>query len=174
MNKCFLTLIATVSLSTAAAAQEPSDWWQNLREHKSEPPGLLWRKSDPPVIAEGTPPSGRVDLKGGSFAAGIGYVWGHGTLNYGARNYKVTLSGLSAVNVGAATISATGEVYHLTQLQDFAGSYDAVSAGATIGAGGSMAYLKNEHGVVIRLHSSTTGLQFNLDVSGVKIELQSK
>jgi hypothetical protein len=96
-----------------------------------------------------------VDLKGGSFAAGIGYVWGHGTLTYGDKKYNVTLSGLSAVNVGAAAISATGEVYHLTRLQDFAGGYEAVAAGATIGRGGSLAYLKNEHGVVIKLHSST-------------------
>ena len=87
-----------------------------------------------------------MDLKGGSFAAGIGYVWGHGTLTYGDKNYNVTLSGLSAVNVGAAAISATGEVYRLTQLQDFEGGYGALTAGATIGGGGSVAYLKNEHG----------------------------
>lgn len=173
MNKHW-SLIATVLLFTAAAAQEPSDWYQNLQSHRSEPPGLLWHRSDPPVIAEGTPASGAVTLSGGSIAAGVGYVWGSGTLNYGDRNYNIELSGLSAVDVGAAKIAATGEVYNLTKLQDFGGRYAAVTAGATIGGGGSVAYLKNEHNVVIRLHSSTAGLQFSLSVEGVNIELSGK
>jgi hypothetical protein len=37
-----------------------------------------------------------------------------------------------------------------------------------------VAYLKNEHDVVIRLHSSTAGLQFSLSVEGVEIEMSGK
>ncbi len=168
------SLIATVMLFTTASAQEPSDWYQNLEGHKSEPPGLLWHKSDPPVVAEDTPASGSVTLSGGSIAAGIGYVWGYGTLNYADNNYNIWLSGISAVDVGAAKIAATGEVFNLTKLEDFEGRYAAVTAGATIGGGGSVAYLKNEHGVVIRLHSTTAGLQFKLSIDGVNIELRGK
>ena len=105
---------------------------------------------------------------------GVGYVLASGTLNYGDRNYNIKLSGLSGVDVGAAKFAATGEVYNLTKLQDFGGRYAAVTAGATIGGGGSVAYLKNEHDDVIRLHSSTAGLQFSLSVEGVEIEMSGK
>jgi hypothetical protein len=77
------------------------------------------------------------------------------------------------VDVGAAKISATGEVTHLTSLSDFAGIYTAWSAGATVGGGGSAVYMKNEHGVVIKLLSATQGLRFNLSGNGVKVQLQS-
>jgi hypothetical protein len=164
----------TVLLCTASLAGEPSDWYQNLRRHKSVPPGLLWHESDPAIIPAGTPPSAAVTLNGGSVAAGVGYVWGHGTLSYGDKHFNFKLSGLSAIDVGSAKISAAGEVYKLTNVGDFSGEYAAVSAGATIGGGRSVAYLKNKRGVVIRLHSSTAGLRFNLSVDGVNIELSGE
>ena len=39
-------------------------------------------------------------------------------------------------------------------------------------SGGSVAYLKNEKGVVIKLHSQTGGLRFNLSANGMHITLQ--
>ena len=42
------------------------------------------------------------------------------------------------------------------------GTSKTVTAGMTIIEGGSVAYLKNEKGVVIKLHSQTGGLRFNL------------
>ncbi len=50
----------------------------------------------------------------------------------------------------------------------------AVTAGATVGGGATVAYLKNEHGVVIKLHSTTVGLRFTLSADGVHIRLQKK
>jgi hypothetical protein len=38
--------------------------------------------------------------------------------------------------------------------------------------GGSVAYLKNDKGVVIKLHSQTGGLRFNLAAEGMHITLQ--
>jgi len=43
----------------------------------------------------------------------------------------------------------------------------------TVAGGGSVAYLKNEHGVVIKLHSTEVGLKFNLAANGVKVTLAS-
>ena len=34
-------------------------------------------------------------------------------------------------------------------------------------------YLKNEHGVVIKLIANTTGLKFNLSADGVRVTLQN-
>lgn len=112
-------------------------------------------------------------LEGGSIAAGIGYVWGHGSLTYQGVAHKFSISGVSVVDVGAAKISATGDVSHLGKLSDFEGVYTAWSAGATLGGGGSAVYMKNEQGVVIKLISSTEGLRFNLSGNGVKVKLQN-
>jgi len=53
--------------------------------------------------------------------------------------------------VGATDFTATGKVYKLTQLSDFAGNYATAGAGTTVAGGGTALYLKNEHGVVIKL-----------------------
>jgi hypothetical protein len=153
MRKLFLSLFATVFVTAAAAAAD----------------GV----SSPPV-AEGAIPSGYAWLSGGSVAIGIGYTWGHGTLYYSKdqKQYKFTLSGVSVADVGAAGINAEGEVYNLTNPADLSGSYSAVTAGLTIIEGGSVAYLKNDKGVVIKLHSQTGGLRFNLSANGMHITLQ--
>ena len=82
------------------------------------------------------------------------------------------ISGASVVDVGGAKIEATGLVMHLGTLRDFSGTYVAWGAGLTIGGGGSAVYMKNEHGVVIKLLSTTTGLRFNLSGNGIKVRLQ--
>jgi len=128
--------------------------------------------ADDPVTGKAQPDA-TVQLKGGSVAAGVGYVWGHGTLEYQSKPHKFSISGLSIVDVGAADITATGNVYHLANLNDFAGNYVEVTAGMTVGGGGSAAYLKNEHGVVIKLTSTTVGLRFNLSANGVAVRLKS-
>jgi hypothetical protein len=113
-------------------------------------------------------------LSGGAVGVGIGYTWGHGTLYYSKdqKEYKFKLSGVSVADVGGAGITAEGEVYNLASPADLSGNYSAVTAGLTVGAGGSVAYLKNEKGVVIKLHSQTGGLRFNLSAEGMHVTLQ--
>jgi hypothetical protein len=114
-----------------------------------------------------------IQLQGGSVAAGIGYIWGHGTMNYQGSDHKFTIHGVSVVDVGGAKITASGVVMHLGKLSDFEGTYTAWTAGLTVAGGGSAAYMKNEHGVVIKLLSETEGLRFNLAGNGVKVRLTS-
>jgi hypothetical protein len=64
-------------------------------------------------------------------------------------------------------------VHKLAQLFDFAGNYVAVGAGITIAGGGTALYLKNEHGVVIKLLSTDVGLKFKLSADGVRIVLKN-
>jgi hypothetical protein len=153
MHKLFLSLFASVFVSGVAAAGGASS---------------------PPLVAEGAIPSGYVWLSGGSVAVGIGYSWGHGTLYFSKdqKQYKFKLSGVSIADVGAAGINAEGEVYNLTNPADLNGDYSAVTAGVTIIEGGSVAYLKNDKGVVIKLHSQTGGLRFNLSANGMHITLK--
>jgi len=118
-------------------------------------------------------PDASLQLTAGSVAAGIGFTWGHGELTYQGVKYKFKISGLSIVDVGVANISATGLVYHLSNLEDLNGNYVAASAGVTIAGGGDAVVLKNEHGVFIKLAGTTQGLRFNLAASGVTVKLES-
>jgi hypothetical protein len=152
MHKLFVSLIAVVLTSGFASADGTST----------------------PPIADGSIPSAYVWLSGGSVAVGIGYTWGHGTLynSKDQKQYKFKLSGVSIADVGGAGIAAEGEVYNLSTPSDLSGDYKALSAGVTIIEGGSIAYLKNDKGVVIKLHSQTGGLRFNLSANGMRITLQ--
>jgi hypothetical protein len=127
-----------------------------------------------PPVAEGAIPSAYVWLSGGVVAIGIGYTWGHGTLYFSKdqKQYKFKLSGVSVADAGGAGITAEGEVYNLSSPADLSGNFSAVTAGVTIIEGGSVAYLKNDKGVVIKLHSQTGGLRFNLSANGMHITLE--
>lgn len=154
MHKSFLSLLAMLFLSCVASGADNAS-------------------SGP--VAEGAIPSAYVWLSGGAVAIGIGYTWGHGTLYFSKdqKQYSFKLSGVSIVDVGGAGINAEGEVYNLNSPADLSGEYKAVTAGVTLIEGGSLAYLKNDKGVVIKLHSQTGGLRFNLSANGMKITLQA-
>jgi len=155
MRQILKSLVAIVLTSAVAVAAEGAS-------------------SAAPPMAEGSIPSGYVWLSGGVIAVGIGYSWGHGTLynSKDQKEYKFKISGVSVADVGGAGITAEGEVYNLNSPADLGGRYSAVTAGITIIEGGSVAYLKNDKGVVIKLHSQTGGLRFNLSANGMHVTLQ--
>jgi hypothetical protein len=121
------------------------------------------------LVAESAVPAATLILDGGADVAGAGYAWGHGRLEYHRRQLGFNLTGISVVDVGAPDVTADGEVYNLSRLSDFNGDYVAIAAGATVRDGASVAYLMNEHGVIIKLHSPTVGLRFTLSADGVHI-----
>jgi hypothetical protein len=123
-------------------------------------------------VADEAHPDATVTLKGGSVAAGIGYTWGHGELTYQESSHQFSIKGVSVIDVGATDFTAAGTVYHLKDLADFAGNYVAAGAGITVAGGGTAVYLKNEHGVVIKLISTDVGLKFNLSADGVHVALK--
>ena len=124
-------------------------------------------------VAENAAPDGTVTLKGGSVAAGIGYTWGSGELKYRDAVHQFSIKGVSIVDVGATNYTAAGTVYNLRDLSDFAGNYVAAGAGITVAGGGTASYLKNEHGVIIKLISTDVGLKFTLSADGVHIALKN-
>jgi hypothetical protein len=126
-----------------------------------------------PPIAVSAEPDATITFKGGSVAAGIGYIWGSGELIYNGKAQPFSVKGLSVIDAGAANISASGVVYNLKAASDLNGNFVAASAGATLGGGASAAYLKNEHGVVIKLISTTAGIRFNLAANGISVKLKS-
>jgi|tagenome__1003787_1003787.scaffolds.fasta_scaffold20747398_1 hypothetical protein len=117
-------------------------------------------------------PDATVDFTGGSAAVGMGYAWGSGTLHYQGKDYPFSASGLTLADVGGGQNTVTAEVYKLTKVEDFAGSYSAAqTAGALVGGGG-IGYLENPKGVIMKVTSSTKGARLNLGVGGVEVRMK--
>jgi hypothetical protein len=118
-------------------------------------------------------PSGTVEIATTSIAAGVGVVWGDGTLHYQNANYVFSIQGLSVVDVGISSITTTGEVFDLNNPQDLAGNYVAGAAGIALAGGADAIILQNDRGVVLRLHGVEKGVRFQLGGQGVSIKLKS-
>jgi hypothetical protein len=73
---------------------------------------------------------------------------------------------------GGSSISASGNVYKLTKLEDFNGNYAAMGAQGTIGGGAGATTMQNQNGVVINIVSTTVGLEFKFATGGVKFKLK--
>ncbi len=117
-------------------------------------------------------PDARLSLSGTSAAIGVGTTWGSGTLSYKGKTHRIRLRGLDVGGVGGARINAKGDVYHLTKLADFDGTYVAVGAGAAAGpAGAGHSLMRNEKGVVIDLATDQEGVLVKAGVDGVRLEL---
>jgi hypothetical protein len=120
-------------------------------------------------------PDATLRLSGGSFAAGIGFSWGSGTLTYKGKNYPVKVNGLSVGKVGITSSSAYGEVFNLKHLQDFNGHYNVGAAGTrgvTLGAGKSGTLMTNQTGVIVRISSTQKGVNVNATGGGVDMQIQ--
>ena len=123
------------------------------------------------ALAADPDPSGTVSISSKSVAVGVGVSWGDGKLTYGSRTYTFSLQGLSVLDLGISTITSTGEVFNLKTVSDFSGNYAAGEAGIAIAGGQNDVIMKNEHGVVIRLHGTQQGVKFTLAPQGVAIKL---
>ena len=117
-------------------------------------------------------PDGTIRLSGGSFAVGIGFSWGKGTLTYKGKDYPIAVNGLSLGKVGITGATASGEVYHLKTLKDFDGNYTAAGAGATVIAGRSAVTMSNQNSVRVRIISTNRGVDLTLGGGGVELKLK--
>ena len=120
-------------------------------------------------------PDATLRLSGGSFALGIGFRWGSGTLTYKGKDYPVKVNGLSVGKVGMTGVSAIGEVFNLKHLQDFNGHYNVGAEGTrgvTIAKGKAGTLMSNQAGVIVRLAATQTGLDVNATGGGVDMQIQ--
>ena len=120
-------------------------------------------------------PDATLRLSGGSFALGIGFRWGSGTLTYKGKDYPVKVNGLSVGKVGMTDVSAYGEVFNLKHLQDFNGHYNiggAGTRGVTIAKGKAGTLMTNQAGVIVRLAATQTGLDVNATGGGCDMQIQ--
>ncbi len=125
------------------------------------------------AAAAGKTPSGTVSIDEVQIAfIGSGNLGG-GTLAYAGRNYGFKIGGLGIGGVGISKIKATGEVYNLNNVADFAGLYGQLRAGVAFfdkSTGGL--WLENTSGVVLHLNAERKGLALSLGADGVVIKMQ--
>ncbi|HEY2797726.1 MAG TPA: hypothetical protein VGK26_07545 [Thermoanaerobaculia bacterium] len=125
-----------------------------------------------PVWAEDKMPDATLSLSEGTVAAGVGWSWGHGSLNYKGQTYKVKIDGLTVAEVGITKAMASGSVYNLKSIDDFDGVYAAAGAEGTAGKGAGVSSLRNSKGVVINLKSETKGANIKVAAEGLKLKIE--
>jgi hypothetical protein len=121
---------------------------------------------------EKAPPDATLKFEGKSVAAGVGFSWGKGTLTYKGKDYPVSVSGLTVGAVGVTSVTASGNVWHLSKLEDFDGNYTGTGVGATVGGGSSVIALRNSNGVGIELISTTKGASLAVATGGVTLKIK--
>ncbi len=126
------------------------------------------------LAADTKKPSGTVAIDETQFAFILGGSVGGGKLMFEGQEYPFKIGGLTVgVNVGISKMSAAGEVYDLTDISKFPGTYTKLDASIALGGGVGGLRLKNENGVIMRLESRTQGLQLNVgSASGIKVTME--
>jgi hypothetical protein len=123
------------------------------------------------TTAPSTPPAATVRIEEWSVAYYGSAAVGKGTLNYNGQRHHFTISALGAGGTGAQKVSATGKVYNLNKLSDFAGTYTGVSQGLTLIEGKMHAKLTNGNGVVMYLAGETEGLASSIGVQAFEVRM---
>ena len=122
----------------------------------------------PARAAEDT--NGKVTIETMSAAAGLGYTWGSGVLEYRGQRYPFTVKGFSIVDVGVARRVARGEVYGLKNAEDFEGTFMAAVASGTLGGGAGAGAMKNQNEVDVVWTGTSQGLNFSLAHAGINFK----
>ena len=116
-------------------------------------------------------PDATVSFSGKAAAVGVALTSGQGMLHFHGRDYPLKLQGLGLLGVGGSSFEGTGEVYHLTKVEDFGGSYAAATAAAALDQGELVTTMQNQHGVVMRIKSTTKGAELKAALEGVAVQL---
>jgi hypothetical protein len=123
----------------------------------------------PTSAAEDT--TAKVSIESMSVAAGLGYAWGNGVLEYRGQQYPFTVRGFSILDVGVSRMAASGEVYNLRSVEDFEGTFMAAVASGTLGGGAGAAAMQNQNDVKLVWTATTQGLSFTLSQTGFTMKL---
>ena len=98
--------------------------------------------------------------------------WGSGVITQQGVSRPFRMRGVGAGGAGAARIRAEGDVYNLRRIEDFAGVYGQLRAGAVVPGAevpGTL-WLVNTQGVRLALRPQRTGLALQIGGDAVVIE----
>lgn len=117
-------------------------------------------------------PSGTLTFEEQQIMAIVGGTSGYGTLKFNGTETLFKVSGVSlGASIGVHKLKVTGEVYDLTDVDDFSGMYVDFEAGATLVEGASGMWLKNKKGVTLHLKSQNEGVALELGSGGLNISV---
>jgi hypothetical protein len=119
----------------------------------------------------GLAPDATLTLREGRLSTAVDYMWGRGLLSFRAGQHNFSVSGAPIVAASVLSVTATGKVYNLSRLADFAGRYQRVGPAALPDAGPDVVLLRNEHGVVLQLRLRASGAAGGAASGGVTIRL---
>jgi len=115
-------------------------------------------------------PSGTVKIDQTQFGFIIGGSVGGGELTVDGVTHAFKIGGISlGANFGASQLAASGEVYNLKTLEDFAGNYVSTGGQIALGGGEGGMQLQNSKGVIMRLQATAKGVQVNVGAGGVNV-----
>ncbi|MCI0454290.1 MAG: DUF1134 domain-containing protein [Candidatus Dadabacteria bacterium] len=134
--------------------------------------GLVFLIATVTIAKETKPPSGTVEINETQFGFIIGGSVGGGTLYFKGKQYPFKTGGLAVGGIGIAKVAAVGEVYNLTRVSQFPGTYVKGKIGFALGGGVGGLILKNEHGVVLRLESTLKGVALTLGAEGMTVKME--
>jgi hypothetical protein len=143
-------LCATVAISLALPV---------IAAEEAKPAEGKDKASAEPSAEELGPVSATVDLASEQMRLIMGGTKGKGVLHYNGEDHEFTFKSASA-SVGAkmvTSVSATGEVYGLKKLDDFAGEYTTLAKAAMAGTAEVAATYTNDKGVTINLRGTVKG-----------------
>jgi hypothetical protein len=124
------------------------------------------------VYGQSQTPSGKISIESNSIALAVGVNWGDGRLTFKGRHALFAVSGLTLVDVGIAKASAVGEVYNLTELSQFEGTYLPGEAGFELVGGMGGISMSNKNGVLIHLRGDSEEALLQLGRSGMTVKLR--
>jgi hypothetical protein len=118
----------------------------------------------------GVPPSGNVTITE-DFVAGFG--GGSGTLEFQGRSYPFKVLGtVAGPGGGVDKTTASGPVYKLASVSDFAGRYTQSTGKAGFTSSGSSdLWLENSSGVIMHLQGSSSGAMLTLGKDEIFIRM---
>lgn len=119
-------------------------------------------------------PSGTIEIEQTQVALLVSGSGGGGTLHFKGNTYPFSIGGLGLGGIGVSKIQATGTVYNMTDVSQFAGAYGQLRTGYALGdKGKGRLWLEKTNGnVVIHLNSTRQGLALSLGGDVVNIKLK--
>jgi hypothetical protein len=117
-------------------------------------------------------PDATIEFEASQFGLLLGGGAGEGTLIFKGKLYPFTMKAGNIGRVGYTNVKGEGDVRFLNRVEDFAGNYTGVGAGAAFVGGKGGATYENERGVVVSVNSTSQGAAVNLGASGVVVTMK--
>ena len=126
------------------------------------------------VYGQSPIPSGKVSIESNSIALAVGVNWGEGLLmlTLKRKGQLFAVDGLTLVDVGIANATAGGEVYNLTDVSQFEGTYLPSEAGFALAGGMGGISMRNKNGVVLHLRAVSEEGLLQIGRSGMTVKLR--